>query len=229
MTLSSTSVIKRVLALAGIGAAAAAIAAPPMKTIPVEMVAKNIFVGQVQPSGKLHVKGFADDTGEPASTTWPLKVTYRGLTSKDPVSAQPLFANFKTSDSNQGTAHYATEGKPSKAYSVIAIGSELPISDFKFSNGNEGRPLAPGESDEIALEKKRGASNENDCTSVPAYLNEAVVLFTFAVTDTATTVRLSSYDNPGCMGYLETIYVMDVLEDGRFEKRFDLHQAKGPL
>ena len=139
-----------------------------------------------------------------------------------------FYTVFDYCDSNNGTVLYVT-GKSRESYRVIAFGPSLAVENIQIADGTEGRPLAPGEADEIARKKKAGASALNDCTTVPAFANEAVLLLKFGIAETATTARLSSYDNPGCMGHLETIYLLDVLEEGKHRKTFELHQYKGAI
>jgi len=142
---------------------------------------------------------------------------------------EPDFFNATSNycDPNDGVALYAGGAKNNQSFQIVAFAPALAIQNIKVSDGSEGRPLAPGEADEITRKKKAGASALNDCTTVPAYLSDAVLLATLSIADTPNTLRLSSYDDPGCMGHLETIYVLDVLEDDHFQKRYELHQFRG--
>ncbi len=132
-------------------------------------------------------------------------------------------------DSNKGVALYITKGKNTQSFRVVATGGMLQVGNIEISNGSKGRPLVAGEADEIAQKKRRGASTANDCTTIPAYIDDAVILADIAIVDSRTSLRLSSYENPGCMGHLETIYVLDVFEDQRHQKTFELRQSKGPV
>jgi hypothetical protein len=46
---------------------------------------------------------------------------------------------------------------------------------------------------------------------------------------TGPAIRLSTYSNPGCLGHLSEVYVLDVIEPGREPRRFEFRHYAGVL
>lgn len=198
--------------------------ASPLAVLDPEIVAQSVFWGNVDAQGNARVTRFNDELGELPPLKWPEKIVFHGVGK----GAQPKFrfGNFKKREQDGESAIYVAADKAEAALAIVAFAPSLAVEAVELSDGSEGRPLAPGEADEIKRKKKSGASILSDCTTVPGYLNEAVVLLKASIAETKSSIRISSYDDPGCMGYLETVYVLDVLEDGRHEEAYQLRQKK---
>lgn len=129
---------------------------------------------------------------------------------------------------NDGIAVF--RGKPSN-YSFLVFGVEKPYSLSKTKViAKAKRPLTDTEKKQVILEKKESKTNASDfkCTTEPAYLDSAVQLFE-ATIDRSTSLRLSTYDNPGCGGHLASIYILDILKDNIPVKSFSISQYQGAL
>ncbi len=132
-------------------------------------------------------------------------------------------------ESNDGVAVYRTTGSN---YSVMVIGvaGSVSLVSHKVIVDKLLRPLTPSEKDEIDRQKAESAkTGQRECSSNPSYLDAAFQIFEASIRQGNLTLRVSTYDNPGCAGHLATIYVLDVLRSGEVLKKFEFSQYQGPL
>lgn len=126
---------------------------------------------------------------------------------------------------NDGVARFT--GKDSK-YSYLVLGIQgHSLSESKVLERQK-RPLTENEKKALEKEKKDflRESKANDCSTEPAYIDAASEIFE-AVIDRKTSIRLSTYDSPGCAGHLASIYILDVLVEGQLKKTYTLSQYRG--
>lgn len=132
-------------------------------------------------------------------------------------------------DLGLGFAKYKTKNPPKgRAYGVVAIADDLKI-EAATPEPKDGvlRPASAAEKKQIAKEKKE--LKGQDCTTEPTFLDQARVRWTAKEPGTTRTWRLSSYTSPGCGGHLGTVYLLDVLKDGKVVSTHTLIRPKGLL
>jgi len=124
-------------------------------------------------------------------------------------------------------------GSPLAGYffPVVAVTDAIVADDIVYAPAGLKRPLTREEEREVAQSRKRAAkeSTHLDCTTVPAFLDDAVQLVGFTVKGTPYHVRISQYTNPGCGGHVSDIYVLDVLQDHAVKGRYELYHYWGVL
>jgi hypothetical protein len=151
---------------------------------------------------------------------------------KKPDSSQELISEDFFSaitdhcEPNDGIAVYRT--MPSK-YSVMVIAMASPVSLSRHEVVDRRiRPMTQAEKEEVE-KQKQAQKAQTGCTTVPGYLDQAVVLLEGELMNSNMKVRLSTYLNPGCAGHLTSIYVLDILAGNDVVRRLELHQYQGPL
>ncbi len=125
-----------------------------------------------------------------------------------------------------GTSIYKGEDTGIFSYPVVAFDKEAPLSEIRLPKGQR-RPLTQAEAAALAREKREFKKTESECETNPTFLDEATVLMTANVTGTDTSIRLSSYQTPGCGGHMATYYILDILRAGVLVKKYELVQYVG--
>jgi len=132
-------------------------------------------------------------------------------------------------DGNQGIAIYRTE--PSMdSYMILGIDEFFSFSQPKWIKG-EKRPMTSNEKALIKQEKEHFKENSKnlECGTNPVFLDSAVQIVEVKINKYNWTLRLSSFDNPGCGGHLSSEYILDILQKNRLLKSFSIYQYKGVL
>jgi hypothetical protein len=227
--------------------AAAATAADARQTA--DLIARNIVIGQAYATGKIVVAGFVEEDRRP----WPQTLVVARLF--PPVAQQPsddfkrvheqespaAFGGGDTIDPAQDffsaidgvftdrpVALYESRVTIAESISVIGWSGTLGVREVSYQQRGRPRPVSSRERDEIAAEKRKLPRNV-ECTTVPQWMDAARILLTATIASANTSIRLSSYQNPGCLGHLSTIYVLDVLTPGREPRRFEFRHYQGVL
>ena len=235
------------------GAAIIAAAAVTLHAQPSEDdVARAIVVGQVYRSGEILVAGFIDDP----SRAWPARINMTGLfeprsqyiggdllgaptdedlarlTAGDPnVDRDPQREIFSTIDRmdivDRPLALYKSHFPNPSPLAVVGWETDFAIEDVSYQQRRQTRPLTAAERAQVQKER---ASQPKDveCTTVPRYLDAAGILLTARAPGNRT-IRLSSYETPGCLGHLATIYVLDVITPRREPRRYVFSHYTGLL
>jgi hypothetical protein len=123
---------------------------------------------------------------------------------------------------------YAAKPAPHAAYQVLATAADLALEAVEHGDGKTRRPLTSAEKPKVAAARK-AAAKDTDCTTEPAFLDEAIVLLTAHIKGSGATIRLSSYSDPGCAGHLGEYYLLDITEPGHPQATYRLLHYSGPL
>jgi hypothetical protein len=218
-------------------------------------IARAIVIGQAYTTGNVYLGGFTGD----GPREWPKRVTVTALRTPNalPVTAEftrALAADseeaayfpqredggsagpddlFSTIDSMMLTdpnlALYRAAAKVARPLAVFGWDHGIEITEVSFRNNGARRPTTDAERQAIAGEKKAAAAKDVDCSTERGFLDSATVILNARVAKTRTTIRLSTYSNPGCAGHLSEVYVLDVLEPGREPQRFEFRHYAGVL
>ena len=235
-------------------AAFLASAATPEARQSADDIARAIVIGQAYTSGNIYVAGFVDDP----KREWPRRVWAIPLTPptvlrtaaefshavppdseeqhyfsqrEDGGSAGPddLFSTIDgmvVTDSN--LALYRAVANTSKPMAIFGWDSRVQVTDVSYRDKDHLRPISQAERLEIDEEKK-AIPKDFECTTEPQYLDSAEVILTGRIAKTNLSIRVSSYQTPGCAGHLSEIYILDVLEPGRDPRRFEFRHYVGVL
>ena len=222
-------------------------------------IARGIVIGQAYTSGNVYLGGFSHPGAGDAQREWPKRVTVRALRTETslplaatfvralPADSEELFTFpqredggsagpddlFSTIDSMMVTdpniAMYRSSVKIAKPLAVFGWDEAVPITDVSFRNTGALRPITNAERVEIAEAKKTATPKDLECTTEPQFLDSAKVMVNARVGNSKTTIRLSTYANPGCAGHLSEVYVLDVIEPGQPPRRFEFRHYAGVL
>lgn len=116
------------------------------------------------------------------------------------------------------------------SYMVLGTDSNLTLTAPEIIKGSI-RPLTVAEKQLVKREKSetKKSTTDYECTTVPAYLDSAKQIFAAKVKGNDTSLRLSTYLNPGCAGHLGSIYVLDITRNNKLLKSFGIYQYQGAL
>jgi hypothetical protein len=214
-----------------------------------EAIARNIVIGQAYASGSIVVAGFVEDDAR----SWPQSITLarlfvsggqhpsadfvRGLAQEHPESfsgggeidlEENVFAAIDHLFLDRPVALYQSRVTVAESTGVIGWSGMLGVRDVSSRNRGQLRPTTSRERDDIAAERRRLPKGIK-CTTVPQWLDAAQILLTARIPSANAEIRLSSYQTPGCLGHLSTIYVLDVMTPGRESRRFEFRHYQGVL
>ena len=133
-------------------------------------------------------------------------------------------------ETNEGVAVYRVE--PSKySYMVIAADKEFVLAGTGVI-ADTIRPLIPLEAREVEKNKQEMTSRlaVDECTTIPAFIDAAKILYEAGIGKTKFKLRLSSYATPGCGGHLTAVYVLDIVDtvpDYSLINTFSIYQYQG--
>lgn len=140
---------------------------------------------------------------------------------------------FSTIDSmmviDPNLALYTASTRPARPVAVFGWDDRLSVVDVSVRHANQPRPLTGAERQEIPAQQHRAMPKDAECTTEPQFLDSARVLLTARVGKAGPAIRLSTYADPGCMGHLSEVYVLDVIEPGRAPRRFEFRHYAGLL
>jgi hypothetical protein len=215
-----------------------------------EEIARGIVIGQAYVSGKIVVAGFvgADER------TWPPSITLarlfapgaqhpnadfeRGLHQESAVAfsggaeidqAQNVFAVIDGGElMDRPLALYESRVTIAESTGVIGWNGIMGVRDLSYRDRGQARPVSSRDRAEIAAERRK-LPKDIACTTEPRWIDSARILLTATITNSKSTIRLSSYQTPGCLGHLSTIYVLDILTPGREPRRFEFRHYQGVL
>ena len=221
-------------------------------------IARGIVIGQAYTSGNVYLGGFSDPGVADEKREWPKRVTVTALRTPNalpltadftralPADSEELFSFpqredggsagpedlFSTIDSmivtDPNIALYRSSARIAKPLAVFGWDADLSITGVSFRNNGALRPATRAERLQIA-EHKNAARKDADCTTEPQFLDAAKVILDARVGKGTTTIRLSTYSNPGCAGHLSEVYVLDVMEPGQEPRRFEFRHYAGIL
>ena len=217
-------------------------------------IARAFVIGQAYSSGNVYVAGFVDD----AKRDWPRRITMMALKLPDaprttaqfsrtvpPMSEEQYYFPqredggsagphdlFSTIDSaaleDINLALFRASTKIPVARPIFGWDDRLAFVDTSFRDAGQARPTSEAERVEIA-EAKKNIPKDFECSTEPQYLDEAKVILTGKIAKTNVSIRLSSYQTPGCAGHLSELYILDVIEPGRDPRRFEFRHYVGVL
>ena len=215
-------------------------------------IARAIVIGQAYASGEILVGGFIDDQ----SRTWPPRITMTALFEPRAVAVggdffhapsdedlsrlnaggpdperEPQRELFSTIDRmeivDRPLALYKAHVPSPAGLAVIGWDAGFAIEDVSYQQRGRPRPLTAAE--RAQLEKDRVPPPKDvECTTVPRDLEAAEIMLTARVPGNRS-IRVSSYENPGCLGHLATIYVLDVITPRREPRRYVFSHYTGLL
>ena len=147
------------------------------------------------------------------------------------LSADFYSAIMDHCESNNGIVIYQSPANNMYSYAVIAAAKPIELIEQKIMNTDSRRPLTKTEAKEVKALKRRTKAEQADyeCTTEPAYLDDAKQLFTAKIKGSGLHIRLSFYETPGCAGHLSSIYILDVLQEGKIVGTFELNQYQGAI
>ncbi len=124
-------------------------------------------------------------------------------------------------------SRYLSEAKPDKPTPVLAVDAKLEPGAPDFSVAGRPRPLSLQEARD-ADKLKQDVLKVTSCTTRPRFLDAARQIVVVPVAQ-GRALRLSRYDNPGCSGHLEQVWVVDVLVDGTPARTERLTRYRGAI
>jgi hypothetical protein len=214
-----------------------------------DAIARGIVIGQAYVSGSIVVAGFVEDTAR----SWPQSITLarlfvaggqhpsadfvRALTEEHPESfsggseidiEQNVFAAMDHIFHDRPVALYRSRVTIAESTGVFGWDGLMGVRDISHQNRGQLRPTTSRERDEIAAAKRKLPKGIK-CTTVPQWLDAAKILLTTRIPSANAAIRLSSFQNPGCLGHLSTTYVLDVMTPGREPRRFEFRHDQGVL
>jgi hypothetical protein len=214
-----------------------------------DAIARGIVIGQAYESGSIVVAGFVEDQGR----SWPQSITLarlfasggqypsadfvRALAEEHPESfsggadidpSQNVFAAIDGVFVDRPVALYRSRVTIAESTGIVGWNAMLGVRDISYQNRGRLRSLSARERDQIAADKRK-LPKDIECTTVPRWLDAATIALEARIGSSDATIRLSSYDNPGCLGHLSTIYVLDVMSAGREPRRFEFRHYQGVL
>jgi hypothetical protein len=154
--------------------------------------------------------------------------SYHTSSSHEYLGSDYFYTVFDYCLPEKGLGQYHTTETVRKAFPVIAVETSLVPEGLNFSRRGNLRPLTPDEETKVNRSKEE-TRHQKDCTTVPRFLDDAKELARFRLKGKSTTVRVSSYENAGCLGHLEKVYVVDVFENDRLQKSYQLNHYIGPI
>ena len=215
-------------------------------------IARAIVIGQVYASGEILVAGFIDDQ----SRRWPSRVNITGLfepraesiggdflhapsnedlsrlNAADPdPDREPQRQLFSTIDRmdivDRPLALYKAHFPNPVTLAVIGWEAGFAVEDVSYQQRGQPRPLTSAERAELKKDRVP-PPKDVECTTVPRDLEAAEILLTARAPGNRA-IRVSSYENPGCLGHLATIYVLDVITPRREPRRYVFSHYTGLL
>src|SRR5688572_19180573 len=215
-------------------------------------IARSVVIGQAYVSGNVYVAGFVDT--EPRS--WPgrivgvaLEASREGRVAADffrtvaqdseeqywfPQREADTFADdvFTTIDraaiEDRNLARYRASVGPDKPVAFFGWSERLELSGISHRSSGQPRPMTAAERKQVAADRK-AIPKDVECTTVPQFLDDAKIILTANIANTALMIRLSKYSTPGCAGHLADIYVLDVIARGEEPRRFEFRHYQGVL
>ena len=124
---------------------------------------------------------------------------------------------------NDGVGLYTTTSS-NYSYMTWGISSKLNLERVTPVSGH--RSLTAVE--EVEVQEARDEIDRSDCTTKPAHLDAANQIIEVSLRS-GVALRLSSYQDPGCYGHLNTTYVLDVLRGDDVADTYLLTQYHGRL
>ena len=230
-------------------------AAVPVKgQLSADDIARAIVIGQAYTSGNVYVGGFVDD----GQREWPVRITAIVLRvpntprvtadfirALDPNSEEQHYFTQKEDGGSAGPedlfstidgmmvvdhnlALYRASAKAAKPFAIFGWNEQLSLADISFRDNGRPRPMTETERLEVA-EQKKSALPLDECTTERQFLDSAEMMLTAKIAKSNLSIRLSTYQNPGCAGHLAEIYILDVIEPGRDPRRFEFRHYVGVL
>ncbi len=112
-------------------------------------------------------------------------------------------------------AHYVLNTSIKRSFPIVAYDETVLIQRLDFSNRGLSRPMSSAEAEQLSQTRAQmqRVLADQECMTEPAYLDQAKQLWSADVAHSNLSLRLSRYDNAGCAGHLEHVYVLDVLRE----------------
>jgi hypothetical protein len=232
---------------------AAAIAVPiRAQTSPTaDAIAREVVIGQAYISRNVYVAGFVDDEPRPwprriigmpldANRTGRIAADFFRIVAQDseehywfPQREADTFEDdiFSTIDrmaiADRNLARYRASAVVDRPLAFFAWNDRLDLVDLSHRSG-EMRPASASEREQIAADRK-AIQKDGRCTTEPQFLDDAKIILTARIANTARSIRLSKYSTPGCLGHFADIYVLDVIDPGGEPRRFEFRHYQGLL
>jgi hypothetical protein len=218
-------------------------------------IARAIVIGEAYASGNVYFAGFIEDD----TRHWPSRIVMMSLkepASERMVAdfQRPLrsgdsveIGQFRTNEGHQFDIETPTVfdtydraavvDHPLGVYSsrdvretmsVIGAADGVALTGVSIKQRGQRRPVTALERKEIA-DQRLALPKDIECTTEPQWVDSAEIILTARVAASKANIRLSSYQNPGCAGHLSTIYVLDVMVQGRQLRRFEFRHYQGVM
>jgi len=173
-----------------------------------DQIARAIVIGQVYASGNVYVAGF--DANE--TRAWPDRLSLVPLRG---ASTQPLFADFVRLVAQDSEEQYYFPQREDRDPAVADVFSTIDRAALEDRN----------------LARYRSADLQNTPMSILAW-DERLGIRDISVRDSGQprpTTAPERAETPGCAGHLSDIYILDVLEPGQEQRRFEFRHDQGVL
>ena len=144
------------------------------------------------------------------------------------LSDDLFYSGLFNCNANEGIGVFRSEDLDNYSFSVVAFSDRVRLTDVKYGDGQR-RPLTDQEAVAVAKEKDQSRADQTECSTTPAYLDSAILLVSGRVADSEYSIRISSYDTPGCNGHLATNYVLDIVKGAELIAVFRLIQPRGTI
>ena len=229
-------------------------------------IRKNVFLGQVYPSGNVYLKSFERN----ARREWSNAISFTALRNKQKsaslknyqaafvreinIGNENSFVNFPKEEKDkmhvddfteedffetildempedEDVGLYQAKGKIQFPFAVFAFNKELDVIEIAHPPKSLLRPLTKKEKLKVAALRRESKIETKgwECTTIPAFLDSAKQILTFKIKGTNYAGRISGYSNPGCLGHLADIYILDIFQNGNLKQSFELNHYEGAI
>ena len=217
-----------------------------------EDIARAIVIGQAYVSGNVYVGGFVEDERR----AWPKAIDgvpleegrrervsadffriveqdseeqyYFPQREGDPEDKDLFITIDKAAIEDRNLARYRAPVGVDQSVSFLGWDRRFPLVDISYRENGKARPLTSEEQKQVTADKASLPKNV-ECSTEPRYLDSAKIILTANVANTSSSIRVSSFLNPGCAGHLSEIYLLDVMSPGQPPRRFEFRHYHGVL
>lgn len=111
-------------------------------------------------------------------------------------------------------ARYRGTPNPEYAYTVLGFEQNIQLSNIRLFAAKTKRPLTQQEQQAVdkEVEANREMEVKGECYTDNQTLSDAQILMSARINETPLSLRLSWFDDPGCMGHMATYYIVDIVD-----------------
>jgi hypothetical protein len=129
---------------------------------------------------------------------------------------------------NEGIGVFRNDDFEKYSFTIVAFSDRVRLTDVEYGDGQR-RPLTAQETLEVKDAKDKSKAVQSQCTTEPAFVDSAILLVSGNVSDSEYSIRISTYDTPGCGGHLVSVYVLDIMKGTQLLEVYRLAQYRGAI